>query len=143
MKGRWNWWLVTGFVTVLVAFASYFAVFVRFPTTRDVPWLSLLIFAAGFALLGVGLRRAYGQPDVYPGRMGGPVLLIFSVLILGLFLFYNFYFSRQIPASAAAPQVGQRAPDFTLPDTSGAPVTLSNLVAGQPWTLLVFYRGYW
>ena len=54
----------------------------------------------------------------------------------------------------AAPRVGEPAPDFTLPDSSGKPVKLSELFAlatanpggkqekGQ-WVLLLFYRGYW
>ncbi|MDA2913351.1 peroxiredoxin family protein [Acidobacteriia bacterium AH_259_A11_L15] len=52
------------------------------------------------------------------------------------------------------PQVGEKAPDFSLPDQYGAPTRLSDLLAapaaGQPgeakpgrWVLLVFYRGYW
>ncbi|MFQ5695972.1 MAG: peroxiredoxin family protein [Terriglobia bacterium] len=52
------------------------------------------------------------------------------------------------------PQVGDVAPDFTLPDKSGISVNLAELLvppaaarnqeAGKPrWVLLVFYRGYW
>jgi cytochrome oxidase Cu insertion factor (SCO1/SenC/PrrC family) len=37
-------------------------------------------------------------------------------------------------------KVGATAPDFTLNDQNGKPVTLSK--AGKP-TILVFYRGYW
>ena len=63
----------------------------------------------------------------------------------------------QLPPSKGAPQVGQKAPDFTLLDTASKPVKLSELLApnqsapavqanGQtkaPWVLLIFYRGYW
>jgi hypothetical protein len=61
----------------------------------------------------------------------------------------------QLPTSKGAPKAGQKAPDFTLPDSTGQPVTLSTLRAGAPtvdgsmaeirgqWVLLIFYRGYW
>ncbi len=59
-----------------------------------------------------------------------------------------------LPPSKGAPEVGQKAPDFTLPDSGGVAVTLSGLLeapggARKPsadkarWILLVFYRGYW
>jgi peroxiredoxin Q/BCP len=39
---------------------------------------------------------------------------------------------------SAALKVGDRAPDFTLPDTDGKPVALSQLLAGGP-VILAFY----
>lgn len=47
-------------------------------------------------------------------------------------------------ASHIAPglAVGDRAPNFTLPDALGQPVTLSNLLAQGP-VVLTFYRGEW
>jgi len=52
---------------------------------------------------------------------------------------------------AETPIVGQKAPDFTLQDTSGHPVTLAQLLSSpvpgsaEPpkAVLLIFYRGYW
>jgi cytochrome oxidase Cu insertion factor (SCO1/SenC/PrrC family) len=61
----------------------------------------------------------------------------------------------QLPPSKNAPQVGQKTPDFTLPDSTGKDVKLSTLRSGEPevwgataeipgyWILLIFYRGYW
>jgi peroxiredoxin len=40
------------------------------------------------------------------------------------------------------PSVGEIAPDFVLPDSTGAPQRLSDLVATGP-RVLIFYRGHW
>jgi len=39
-------------------------------------------------------------------------------------------------------EVGDKAPDFALPDTEGRVWTLKELVAKGP-LVLVLYRGYW
>jgi len=145
MGRRWNWLPLVGFLVSVGAFLSYFFYFAYFPTTRDFPWLNLLLFALGLVLLGGGLRRAFGRPERYRGRISGPVFTALSVLVLGVFLLYNFSFSQQLPAAAAAPRLGAKAPDFSLPDKDGQEVKLSELLQseGTRWVLLVFYRGYW
>lgn len=150
MKRRWNLSVWGGFVIIVVAFLSYYIFFARFPVTRDFPWANLLLFAAGGLWLFVGLRRAFGQSEAYRGKIAGSILAVLSVSIFGLFGFYNFYLSKQLPASPGAPRVGQKAPDFTLPDQNGKPVSLAELLAsgsGQSTmtrgVILVFYRGYW
>jgi len=40
------------------------------------------------------------------------------------------------------PDIGHRAPDFTLPDSTGTPRSLRALVASGPLVLL-FFRGHW
>ncbi len=52
--------------------------------------------------------------------------------------------AAEITASGVALglDVGERAPDFTLLDALGAPVSLSNLLANGP-VVLTFYRGEW
>ncbi len=40
------------------------------------------------------------------------------------------------------PRVGDRAPDFTLPDAQDRPVSLSGLLARSP-VVLSFFRGRW
>jgi hypothetical protein len=153
MKRRWNIPLYAGFALALLTVASYPLVFTRFPVTRDIPWVNWLLFGVALALLGAGLRRAYRQPDLYRGKISGPILTTLSVSIVALFAWGVFWHSRDIPAAKAAPQVGQKAPDFTLPDIQGRAVTLSNLWGTSPaapatghadqWVLLIFYRGYW
>jgi len=150
MKRRWNIEVWAGFLIVLSAIVTYVLVFVRFPSTRDVPWATLLIFGAGLALIVRGVRRAFREPQAYRGRIAGPILLGLGVALLAFFCFNIFYFLRQLPPSEGAPRVGQRAPDFTLPDKDGNSITLSKMLdpaAGGAdrvnGVVLVFYRGYW
>ncbi len=149
MKRRLNWHLWAGFLTCLVGFASYILL-ARFPATRDVPWVNLLLFGTGLGFLFVGLRRAFGRPQLYRGKIAGPMLGTLSILLVGFFCFVVFYQTRKVPASAGAPRVGQKAPEFVLSDTSDQPVSLASLlstpVAGSQTppkgVVLVFYRGY-
>lgn len=143
-----NFLPLAGFLVCVVAFLSYFLVFFRFPLTRDVPWVSWLLFAAGLALVGAGLNRAFRHREIYRGRVAGPILGVLSLAIVGLFLYSTLVASRELPASEGAPKIGERAPDFTLPDAQGRPVRLAALheaAAGAPtsWVLLIFYRGTW
>src|ERR1700733_15046086 len=48
---------------------------------------------------------------------------------------------RQFPIDAALTK-GGLAPDFTLPDATGTPVTLSDRLRDGP-VVLIFYRGGW
>ena len=153
-KKRPNWLLWLGFLTSLIAFVSYFLFFLQFPVTRDIPWINYLLFALAALLLAIGLRRAFAQATVYRGKISGPILTALSAVVLGAFCFMVFVESRRLPASGGAPRVGQNAPPFSLMDTNGKQVSLSELLmtpidapAGPKQTtrgvLLVFYRGYW
>ena len=123
----------------------------RFPATRDVPWVNVLFLGTGLALLFVGLRRAFGQPQQYRGKIAGTILGAVSVLIVALFCFVVFYQTRQLPASTGAPKVGEKAPEFVLPDTNNQPISLASLLSTPlvnsqtppEGVVLVFYRGYW
>ena len=142
MKRHWNWPLWTGFVLVLAGFFSY-AFLVLFPATRDFPWVNLALFCAGGTLLIFGLARAFGRPQVYRGKIFGPILALISLLVVALFGYGVFYEVRQMPPSAAAPRIGEKAPEFTLPDQNGNPVALSNVLGSSRAALLIFYRGHW
>jgi hypothetical protein len=148
---RLNWPIWAGFLLSLIAFLSYFFIFVWFPVTRDFPWANLLLFALAAALLMVGIRRAFAPDRPRPGRskIAGAILATLSVAIFGFFIVVTFVIARRLPASHSAPQISQKAPDFTLSDTNGKPVSLSELLASPvngkspKGVLLVFYRGYW
>jgi hypothetical protein len=150
MKTRsFNWPVWAGFLLSLVAFLSYFFVFVRFPVTRDFPWASLLLFAAAAALLVVGVRRAFAPERRLGAKVAGLVAATLGVAVFGFFVFSTFIMARWMPAAQDAPQVGSRAPEFSLPDTDGRPVSLSELLSAPisgkapKGVLLVFYRGHW
>ena len=89
-----------------------------------------------------GLNRAF---------WAGPAAL--STVIALLLCFSASALARNLPLSEHAPQVGQKAPPFSLPDINGKAESLSELLSkpiGAPpagrapkGVLLVFYRGYW
>lgn len=114
-------------------------------------WLTLLISAAGLALLLAGVLRAFMQPQVFRGKIAGTILTVVSLLLFAVSAFGSFH-ARELPGSGGAPKVGQRAPDFTLSDTGGQSVSLASLLSTPIDTasgkapkavLLIFYRGYW
>jgi hypothetical protein len=67
---KWNWLLWTGFVICLLAYSSYFRVFVRFSLTRDFPWVNSLLFALSLAFL-----VAFRDSSQYDGKIVGPILI--------------------------------------------------------------------
>lgn len=148
---RLNWPLWLGFLLTLGTFLSYFFIFVLFPFTRDFPWANLLLFLIAIALLFVGLRRGFASDRPHPtlSKIVSSIVSVLSLLVIALFVFTIFIGGRWLPASKGAPHVGQRAPDFTLPDSSGKTVSLNELLTtpingnAPKGVLLIFYRGYW
>lgn len=115
------------------------------------PWISLALPLMGLVFCFVGLKRAFGKPEIFRGKVAGSILTVGSVLFVAVSVM-GFMFARALPASAHAPQVGQKVPDFTLNNASGQPVSLSALLStpidpasgkAPKAVLLVFYRGYW
>jgi hypothetical protein len=144
MKRNWNWSLWAGFVLVLAGLLSY-SFFAQFPITRDFPWANLSLFGAGGILLVLGVVRAFGKPKLYRGKIFGPIFAVLSLLVFAFFAYGVFYIVRQLPASAGAPRLGEEAPNFTLPDQNGRPITLADLLSDRNarGALLIFYRGHW
>jgi AhpC/TSA family len=144
MRRSWNWQIWVGFAFAIAGLFSY-TFFVQFPITRDFPWANLLLFAiAGFLLL-LGLARAFGNPKRYRGKIAGPILATLSLLIFAFFSYEIFYVLRQVPASSAAPRIGQKAPEFTLQNQDAKPVSLTDLLSSSKsaGAILIFYRGFW
>lgn len=145
---RLNWPLWLGFLLSVVGVFSYLAVFVWYPITRDFPWANLLLFAIAGVLLFVGVRRAFAS-DRRRSKIVASIVATLGVVVIALFLFGFFVGGRLLPASKGAPQVGQKAPDFSLNDANGKAVSLNELLtrpingAATKGVLLVFYRGYW
>lgn len=141
MKRNWNWPLWIGFVIAVGGLFSY-EWFAQLPITRDFPWANLLLFGMGALLLLVGLFRAFGRPQLYRGKVFGS---IFTAIALALFAFFSyeiFYVLKQVPLSAQAPRVGEKAPEFSLPAQNGKQVALADLLSPNG-AVLIFYRGYW
>ena len=146
---KFNWQIWAGFLLTAFAFLSYPFIFIDYPILRDFPWLNLLLFALALVLLFIGLRRAFKPGRRLISKILAPVLATLSVLVMALFIFAAFIESRRLPASEGAPQIGQKAPEFSLSDSNNKPVALAELLS-QPvnnqrpkGVLLVFYRGYW
>jgi len=146
---RLNWQIWIGFLLSLLALFSYPIVFIRWPITREFPWANLVLFAIAFVLLLLGLRRAFKPDKKIVAKIFSSLAAAFGVFMLAALLFLIYVMGTWLPASSAAPQVGQKAPDFTLSDTNNKPVTLAQLLVepinNKPpkGVLLIFYRGYW
>ena len=135
-----NW---AGFAIVVVALVSYIPFFAIFPVTRDIPWANYLLFLVGGALLVVGLRRSFRDPEHYRGKISGSFLAGLSALLFALFVAFVTYFSKQIPSADSALRVGVKAPPFMLADAAGKQVSSADLLKDHRALVLVFYRGYW
>jgi len=141
MKRKWNWPIWIGFIVAVGGLFSY-EFFAQFPVTRDFPWATLVLFGVGAALLIVGLFRAFGRPQLYRGKIFGSIFAVITALLFAFFAYEIFYVLRQVPLSAQAPRVGQRAPSFSLPDQNGKEVALNDLLSPNG-AVLIFYRGHW
>ena len=146
---RFNWPLWAGLLLTFFAFFSYSFLFIEWPTTRDFPWVNLILFGIAMVLLFLGLRRAFKPDKRIVSKIFSSVAGVLGLLLLAGFLFLFFVEGRRLPASAQAPQVGQKAPDFALTDPNNKLVTLAQLLSepinNKPpkGVLLIFYRGYW
>src|ERR1700693_1614721 len=160
MKRSWNWAVWTGALLVFLGGVTCPRFCFRSPALRDFPWANLPMIALGLVLIALGLVRAFRHSDLFRGKIFGSVLAVLALAFSGFFLYGIFIGARHaLPASHGAPQVGQMAPDFTLPDSQNHPVGLMGAL-NSPFTpesttraapsaakaagvILIFYRGYW
>jgi hypothetical protein len=143
------------FLFILLAIALNVWTFVApLRWTQMLVWLSLAAGLCALFYAALGASRAFRQPQVFGGKISSSIFSVLAILICGLMAF-AWFSARSLPASAGAPHVGQKAPDFTLADTQGNKVSLSKLLGGDSAAasnqnavpnkavLLIFYRGYW
>jgi len=146
---RINWILWSGFLLTLLAGFSYFFIFLWIPTTRDFPAPTLLLYLVAVVLLVIGIKRAFAKDRPTWSKVVGTGFGVLGLLMAALFALSFFVFARLIPAAKGAPQVGQKAPEFTLSDSNNKQVNLTELLSSPVsgkiprGVVLVFYRGYW
>jgi hypothetical protein len=146
-----NWPIWAAPLLGLATLFSYPLFFVRWPATRDVPWVNLLLLVATLAALTAGVRRATAPNRGWLSRVSAIAIGLLTVATLGRFVYGVFISARHLPASTGAPAVGRKAPEFTLLDQYNIPVSLASMLSTplQPGStppralLLIFYRGYW
>jgi hypothetical protein len=110
-----------------------YALLFRVALVRNHPEGYVVTAAIATALAVLALRRSR--------RWTSWLALGFAAVVLGVGVWFNAVIAR-IPDTPTALRVGERPPDFTLPDASGRPVTLADY-RGRKAVVLVFYRGYW
>ena len=122
-------------VLVAVGAVATYVLFLGVAFIRNHPegYVVAFALATGLAVLAVVSARTRRWPAW--------VALGVTSLLLVAGAWFNFVVTR-VPDAPTAMRVGERPPDFTLPDAAGRPVTLADYRGKKP-VVLVFYRGYW
>ncbi len=119
-------------VIALGAIAAYVLLF-RVAAVRNHPEGYVVAFAVATALAALALARSRRWPAW--------LALGLTTMLLAGGVWFNFVVAR-IPATPTMLRVGERPPEFTLPDAAGRPVALADYRGKKP-VVLIFYRGYW
>lgn len=124
-------------LSVVIAFGAVaaYALLLRVAIVRNHPEGYVVAFAVATALAGLAVARARAR------RWPAWLALGLSGLLLVAGAWFNFVAAR-VPGAPTALRVGERPPDFTLPDATGRPVSLADYRGKKP-VVLIFYRGYW
>ena len=122
-------------VIVAIGAGAAYVLLLRIALVRNHPEGYVLAFALATALAALAVVRTRAR------RWPAWVALGLSSLLLVAGAWFNFVAAR-VPDTPTALRVGERAPDFTLSDALGRPVSLADYRGKKP-VVLVFYRGYW
>lgn len=133
-------WLLLGPLVTFAGIVSYFLVFARFPTLRDIPWLNTPIAILGLLLSLLAVVRAFKGRRLALRLFSG-LGLAFSLGFTTLFLFYITSLSYQIPERSDTTTALATLPNFSAANQEGKTVSLTSL-AGKN-VVMVFYRGFW
>ena len=102
-------------VVVAVGAVAAYALLLRVAVVRNHPEAYVVAFALATALAALAVVRARGR------RWPAWLALGLSSLLLVAGAWFNFVAAR-VPVTPTALRVGERPPDFTLPDATGRPV---------------------
>jgi hypothetical protein len=119
-------------IVFAIGAGAAYARLLRVAVVRNHPEGYVLAFA-----LATALAVARARVRRWPAWLA----LGLSSLLLVAGAWFNFVVAR-VPDSPTALRVGERPPDFTLPDATGRPVSLAKYRGKKP-VVLLFYRGYW
>ena len=122
-------------VLVAIGAVATYVLLLGVAVVRNHPEGYVIAFAVATALAVLAVIRARTR------RWPAWVALGVTSLLLSAGAWFNFVVTR-VPAAPVTFKVGEPAPDFTLPDAAGRPVTLADYRGKKP-VVLVFYRGYW
>ena len=155
---RRNWMPWIGLLVILLCLFLNALFFVGVSVQKAIPSVSMVLVVVAAICAVLGIMRSFRQPQIYGGKISSSILGGITLLLCA-FIALASVGARKLPDSAAAPQPGQKAPDFTLADTNGSKVSLAQLLgnaggaangsnsanaaAAPKAVLLIFYRGYW
>src|SRR5215471_14055770 len=128
---RRNWAPWLALLLAVAAVLSNIGFFVSIPGQGALVWLGLALTIVALVYAVMGVMRAFRQPQVYGGKVSSSILGVVALLLCA-FVAFAFFGARALPASAGAPQVGQKAPDFTLADSNDVKVSLQQLLGKAP-----------
>jgi hypothetical protein len=125
---------VLSVVVAIGAIAAY-VLLLRVAVVRNHPEGYVVAFALATVVAALAVVRARAR------RWPAWLALGLSSLLLAAGAWFNVVVARG-PDAPTALRVGERPPEFTLPDAAGRPVALADYRGKKP-VVLVFYRGYW